>query len=296
MTKAARLAGRVRRTAKQAVAFSRAFLSNRSGSVGAVIVAVAILVALFAPQLAPTDPYRLSRDTFRPPGPEHILGTDNVGRDMASRIVWGTRTSLVFAVGAAGVSLLIGVLLGAISGYFGGLVDQLLSRIFEVFLMVPRLFLVILLVAVFGSNAMIAMVVIGLTLWPSNAKLMRAQVLTLKSRAYVRASLGAGASHMYVLMRHIVPNGMSAVVANSSLQMAYAVLLEASLSFLGLGDPNVVSWGQIIEQGQSYMRTAWWIVTLPGLALVLLIVGIYLLGDGLAVRLNPRLAGRAASQ
>jgi len=275
--------------------FWRSFLSTPAGAVGAAIVAVALFVAVLAPYLAPADPYQITRATFLAPSGEHILGTDNLGRDMASRLIWGTRTSLLFGFGAASLSLVIGVVLGALSGYFGGITDHLFSRLFEVFLMVPRLFLIILLVAMFGSNMLIAIGVIGFTLWPSNAKLMRAQVLTLKSRAFVRASIGSGASHLHVLARHVMPNGVSAVIANSSLQMANAVLLEASLSFLGLGDPNVVSWGQVIQQGQSYMVRAWWIVTLPGLLLVILILGIYLLGDALAMKLNPRLRTRGTA-
>lgn len=284
----------MRRSLSNAWSFCRSFLSTPSGAIGTVIVLVALFVAVFAPYLAPGDPYQITRATFQPPGSDYLLGTDSLGRDMASRLIWGTRTSLLFGFGAAGLSLIIGIVLGALSGYFGGVTDHLLSRFFEVFLMVPRLFLIILLVAVFGSNMLIAIGVIGFTLWPSNAKLMRAQVLTLKSRAFVRASIGAGASPLYVLTWHVVPNGVSAVIANSSLQMANAILLEASLSFLGLGDPNVVSWGQIIQLGQSYMVSAWWIVTLPGIALALLILGIYLLGDALAVKLNPRLRTRGA--
>ena len=274
--------------------FFRSLLSTPAGFVGAIIVGFAIFVAVFAPYLSPADPYRITRGVFSPPFTDTLLGRDNLGRDMASRLIWGTRTSLIFGFCAAGLSLAIGVIFGAISGYFGGIVDHLFSRLFEVFLMVPRLFLIILLVAVFGTNVVIAVAVVGFTLWPSNAKLMRSQVLTLKSRAFVRASLGSGASHWHVLVQHILPNGVSAIIANSSLQIAYAILLEASLSFLGLSDPNVVSWGQLIKQGQQYMVTGWWIITWPGLALVVLILGVYLLGDALAVKLNPQLRDRAA--
>jgi peptide/nickel transport system permease protein len=267
----------------------RRFFQHWPATIGTAVVVIMTVVAVFAPAIAPRDPYEPSMNMFVPPSREYPFGTDDMGRDLLSRIVWGTRVSMTFAVSAAVISLFIGVVLGGISGYFGGVVDQVFSRFVELFLMVPRLFLVILLVAIFGNNVTIAVLVVALTIWPSNARLMRAQVLAIKDRAFVQASLGAGASSTHVLFHHVIPNGISAVVANFSLQMAQAVLLEASLSFLGLGDPNQVSWGQIIHHSQDYILSAWWMVVVPGAVLLLLLISLNLMGDGLAIVLNPRL-------
>jgi peptide/nickel transport system permease protein len=217
------------------------------------------------------------------------MGTDHFGRDVFSMMVWGTRVSLLFAFGAAGLSLILGVFLGGVSGYFGGLADDLLSRMFEVFIIIPRLFLIILVVALFGNSLWFSVIVIGATMWPSNARIMRAQVLTLKEREYVQAAAVAGGSHLQVLFEHVVPNGIGPVLANSTLQMAYAVLLEAGLSFLGLGDPNVPSWGQVLYAGQNYITSAPWLVIFPGLAIAILLVGLHLLGTGLLHTVNPRM-------
>jgi peptide/nickel transport system permease protein len=198
-------------------------------------------------------------------------------------LVWGTRVSLLFAFGAAGISLGVGVTLGAISGYFGGLLDDALSRLFEMFYIIPRLFLIILIIALFGSHLWMTVLIVGATIWPSNARIMRAQVLTLKRRGYAQAAIVSGGSHWQVLFGHIVPNGVAPVLANSVLQMAYAVLTEAGLAFLGLGDPNVASWGQILFWGQSYISSAPWMVIFPGAALALLLLSFQLLG-GLARR------------
>lgn len=256
---------------------------------GTVLIVIMVLTAIFAPYLSPYDPYEPSTDIFKTPSLRNLFGTDDMGRDIFSRVIWGTRVSITFAISAAVISLVIGVVLGGVSGYFGGIIDQVFSRFIEFFLMLPRLFLVILLVALFGNNLSIAVIVVAITIWPSNARLMRAQVLALKNRAYVQASIGAGANSMHVLFRHVIPNGISAVIANFTLQMAQAILLEASLSFLGLGDPNHVSWGQIIHQSQDYMRTAWWMAVFPGMVLLLLLISLNLMGDGLSIVLNPRL-------
>lgn len=255
--------------------------------VGLILLVLMILVAVLAPWLTASP--RTFFDTFVSPGPGHWLGTDHLGRDVLSMMLWGTRISLLFAFVAAGISLVIGIGLGAIPGYYGGWIDDLFSRFFDVFIMIPRLFLIILLVALFGSNVIFAILVIGVTIWPSNAKIMRAQVLTLKQRGYVHAARVAGRSNMGILLGHIIPNGIAPVIANSTLQMAYAVMTEASLSFLGLGDPNTASWGQVLNSGQNYIQSAWWMVTFPGVALMILLLALHLVGDGVGQVLNPRL-------
>jgi peptide/nickel transport system permease protein len=270
------------------VQFWRLYQRQVPAMAGLVLLALMILVAVLAPRLAPASPTAFF-DTFANPGRVYLLGTDHLGRDILSMMIWGTRISLMFAFVAAGISLVIGVGLGAIPGYYGGWIDDLFSRFFDVFIMIPRLFLIILLVALFGSNVLFAILVIGLTIWPSNAKIMRAQVLTLKERGYVHASRVAGRSSIGILLGHVIPNGLGPVIANSTLQMAYAVLTEASLSFLGLGDPNTPSWGQVLNAGQNYIQTAWWMVTFPGVALMMLLLALHLVGDGVSLVLNPRL-------
>lgn len=256
---------------------------------GMTMLAFLIGIAIAAPLIGSTNPLATDSQPFTRPGPGHAMGTDYMGRDIWAMMVWGTRVALLFAVGAAGLSLIIGVFSGALSGYFGGILDDLLSRSFEVFIIIPRLFLIILVVALFGAKLWLAVLIIGLTLWPSNARVMRAQVLSLKSRGYVQAAQVSGGSDLQVLFEHIVPNGIAPVLANSTLQMAYAVILEAGLAFLGLSDPNVASWGQLLRAGQNYMTTAPWMVIFPGLAIAILLMSLHLIGGGLLGVLNPRL-------
>ncbi len=270
-------------------AFLARFLAQPFAVAGALLLGLVTVTALLAPLIAPYDPYSLHRP-LQPASGTHLLGTDPIGRDILSMIIWGGRVSLAFAFGAAALSLAVGVVMGAIPGYFGGIVDDIFSRFFETFLVIPRLFLIILIVALLGSNILFVIAVIGLTMWPSNAKIMRAQVLTIKKRGYVQAAIAAGVSPLPIIFRHVVPNGLAPVIANSTLQMAYAVLTEAGLSFLGLGDVNQVSWGQILNAGQGYVRSAPWIVISPGLAIMTLLLGLHLVGDGVTRVLNPRLS------
>lgn len=256
--------------------------------VGTVALLAMIGIAAFAPLFAPGDPMRTVYDPFSPFSLDHPFGTDHIGRDIFSMMIWGTRVSLLFAFGAAGISLLVGVVLGGVSGYFGGIVDDILSRIFEVFIIIPRLFLIILVVAIFGANIWLVVLVIGATLWPANARVMRAQVLALKGRGFAQAAIVSGASHPRVLFEQIMPNGIGPVLANSTLQMAYAVLLEAGLAFLGLGDPDIASWGQILHAGQNYIQRTPSMSILPGVAISVLLITLHLIGNGMLRRLNPR--------
>jgi peptide/nickel transport system permease protein len=254
----------------------------------AVLLAMLALAAL-AGTLFPGDPLFATAPPMQAPSEAFPFGTDYAGRDVLAMLVWGARVSLLFAFGASGISLALGVVLGAVSGYFGGLVDDVLSRLFEMFFIIPRLFLIILVIALFGAHLWMTVAIVGATIWPSNARIMRAQVLTLKQRGYAQAALVSGGSHVQVLFGHIVPNGITPVLANSVLQMAYAVLTEAGLSFLGLGDPNVASWGQVLYWGQSYIASAPWMVIFPGAAIALLLLSFQLLGASAQQGLDPRL-------
>jgi peptide/nickel transport system permease protein len=259
----------------------------RLGLLGFVIIAVFGVLAIGAPLIAPYGENEQSYNILQAPTQAYLFGTDSLGRDVLSRIIYGTRISMAFGIGAAILSLIIGLVLGAVSGYFGGLIDDVLSRFFEVVLMIPSFFLIIMAVALYGTNFQTSMVIVALTIWPSNARITRAQVLTLKTRAYVQASIVAGAKHSRVLFRHILPNGMQPVIANSALQMANAVLLEASLSFLGLGDPDHVSWGVILNDALRNFNS-WWLA-MAGVALMILVLGFNLAADGITYLLSPRL-------
>jgi len=267
----------------------KAFPRDLPFLIGTVVVLLMACAAALAPVLYPGNPLFSVAPPMQPPGGAYPLGTDHTGRDLAAMLVWGTRVSLLFAFGAAGISLLCGVVLGALSGYFGGIIDDVMSRFFEIFDVIPRLFLIILVVALFGSHLWLTVMIVGLTMWPSNARIMRAQVLTLKKRGYAQAAVVSGASHLSVLFGHIVPNGIGPVTANSTLQMAYAVLTEAGLSFLGLSDPNVASWGQVLYWGQGFISSAPWMVIFPGVAIAMLLLSFHLVGSSLQARLNPRL-------
>jgi peptide/nickel transport system permease protein len=267
----------------------RALRSNGLGVFGLVLLAAIVLLALVAPLLAPGDPFRMDWTPFLPPSGEHMLGTDNIGRDVFALMVHGTKVSLLFAFGAAGVSLLMGMILGGVAGYYGGYIDDVISRLSDAFLIIPRLFLIIVIVAMFGSQLWMVVFIIGATLWPANARIMRAQVMSLRGRGFVQAARVAGGSDAAIIFGQITPNSLGPVLANSVLQMAYAVLTEASLAFLGLGDPNVPSWGQILHSGQNYLSSAPWLMIFPGLALAVLLLSLHLVGNALVESLNPKL-------
>ena len=203
-------------------------------------------------------------------------------------IIFGARTSLMVAIISALIAGILGVILGGISGFFGGVTDNFVSEISNVFLMLPVFFLILLVVALFGNSIINVMIVIGLITWPSNAKLMRAQALTLRERTFVKSAITIGESKRQILFKYIIPTGIFPVIASVTMGMSYAILTEASLSFLGLGDPTVISWGQIIYNGKGYLTSAWWVSTFAGLAIVVTVLIFYLVGDGLNHVLNPK--------
>jgi len=273
-------------------AFWLQFKKGRMALLGVVIVSSFIIIGVIAPFITQYGPFELTNDIYHPPSRKYFLGTDYFGRDVFSRIVWGTRVSLFFGGCTASLSLIVGIILGAIPGYFGGIIDDLFSRFFEVFLMIPRLVIIILVVAIFGSDIIYSILVVGLTIWPTNARITRAQVISIKNRGYIQSAISSGASHFRVLFYHILPNGLYPVIANSTIEIGRAILIEASLSFLGLGDLNNVSWGQILQRGRSAMFSAPWISFFPGITIFLLVFGFSLIGDGINYALNPRLRER----
>ena len=258
----------------------------RVGVIGLVLL---FLIVIFGSVIATHDPYFYGPDSLAAPGQNgHLLGTNHMGQDVFSMLVYGVRTSLMVAITASMISGVLGIIIGGAGGYFGGKVDVVISELINVFLLIPTFFLIMLIVSLFGSDIRNVMIVIGLTTWSSNAKLMRAQALSLRERTFVKSAIALGETKLQVLVKYILPNGIFPVVANTTRGMAGAILTEASLSFLGLGDPNVISWGQMIYQGKQYITTAWWITAFSGIAVIITVIIFYMLGDGLNHVLNPK--------
>lgn len=259
-----------------------ALRSGVAALTGAVLLGAVCLTALMADLVTPGDPFATSADVLQPPSWSHLLGTDDFGRDLLRAILHGARVSLIVAVAATSVALTIGVIIGATAGYRGGLVDDLLMRFTEVFQVVPRFFLVVTTVALFGSGIGLLILIIALTSWSGTARLVRAQVMSLVTFDHVMAAQAGGARPGRVLLRHILPLAMPPLVAHASFQASGAILVEAGVSFLGLGDPSVMTWGALLHEAHHFLRVAWWLAVFPGLALTVTVLGFHLVADGLA--------------
>ena len=267
----------------------RAIVSDKQLLFGLIGIAVLLLIILFQGVLETHDPYDYGPDSLAAPGINgHLLGTNKLGQDVYSMLIAGVSTSLKVALISSLISALIGILLGGAAGFLGGKVDMVLSELINVFMMIHTFFLELMIIAMFGNSITNVMIVIGLTSWASNAKLMRAQALSLRERTFVKSAIVMGETRPQILFNYIIPNGIFPVIANTTMGMSGAILTEASLSFLGLGDVNVISWGQMIYDGKSYITSAWWIATFAGIAIVLTVITFYMLGDGLNHVLNPK--------
>ncbi len=264
-------------------------LARAGGRTGAGLVGGLVVVALLAPVLAPADPYAISGPSLAPPGGMHPLGTDALGRDLLSGLLFGARASLFVAVGVAALVLFVGGTVGAFSAWLGGWWDDVLMRLTEFFQALPRFFLAILAIAVFGPGLELLILVLGLTSWTMLARVVRAEVLSLKQREFVDAARALGASSARIVLRELLPNALPPALALLGLIMGRVLLVEASLGFLGLGDPNTISWGLIAGAAQPYLRLAWWLPFFPGLAILLAVLGFNLLGDAITAALgrNP---------
>ncbi len=263
--------------------------SNKQLMIGLIFLFILLLIAVFGPMAAPFNPKTLNDDLLAPPGPVYRLGTDNLGRDVYSQVLYGAMTSLEIGFVAAMISAVIGVIFGGIAGFYGGVVDRILNEIMNIFLMLPTFFLILLIIAAFGSSMFNVMVVIGLTSWVGNARLMRAQAKALRERTFVRSCTAMGESRFSILVRHVLPNGIFPIIANTTMNISGAILTEAGLSFLGLGDPNIVSWGQVISNGKTYLPKAWWITTFPGIMTIFTVLTFFLIGEGLNRLLSPKM-------
>lgn len=273
--------------------FFRAFLRNRGAAVGLVILLLVGAVAALAPIVFPFSPWDMQGAPFSPPGEDGFwLGSDSLGRDVAADIAYGSWVSLLVGAVSTAAGLLLGVVLGAIAGYAGGWVDDAIMRFTEFFQTVPSFILAVVLVAIFTPSIASIVAAIAVVSWPPVTRVVRAEFLTLRTREFVQAAEVLGRSRSAIVFREILPNALSPIIVLASLMVASAILLEAALSFLGLGDPNLMSWGFMIGAGRSVIRLAPWMSIFPGLALFLTVLALNLVGEGLSDALNPRLARR----
>ncbi len=272
----------------------RRFRRNRGAVLGLVILALVLVLVLFGAWLAPNDPWDMVSMPFVPPltEPGLPLGTDTLGRDVWAGIVGGARVSMLIGLVSTAAALGIGVSVGALAGYFGGWVDAALMRFTELFQSIPSFALAIVLVAIFEPSVASIVTAIALVSWPPVARLVRGEFLTLRQRDFVSAALLAGQSTPRIILTQILPNAASPIIVMASLMIATAILLESSLSFLGLGDPNQMSWGYMIGTARTVLRQAWWMAVFPGLAILLTVLALNLVGEGLNDGLNARADGR----
>jgi peptide/nickel transport system permease protein len=270
------------------------FCRNKGAVAGMVVLMFVALIAAFGPWIAPNDPWSMVQQPFLRPWTESgfAMGTDTLGRDILSGVIYGSRISLLIGLVSTAVALLIGVTLGAVAGYFGGWIDALLMRFTEIFQAVPSFALAIVLVAIFTPSVNSIVAAIAIISWPPVARLVRSEFLTLRQRDFVQAALLAGQSTPRIILTQILPNAASPIIVMASLMVATAILLESSLSFLGLGDPNQMSWGYMVGSARTVLGQAWWMALFPGLAIVLTVLALNLVGEGLNDGLNTRLDGR----
>ena len=273
--------------------FWQRYRRNKSAVFGLGVILLVIIMAVTANFLYPFDPFRLAGKPLSGPGMNgFLLGSDSLGRDVAAGIVHGAKTSLLIGLIATLVAVLIGIVFGAFSGYYGGRLDDFLMRITEIFQTIPSFIFAILLVAIMKPSIVSIVIAIAVVSWPGVARLVRGEFLALKSREFVQACHTLGMSDLRIMLREILPNCMSPIIVIGSLMVATAILIESGLAFLGLGDPNIMSWGFQIGAGRTMLRSAWWVCTFPGVAILITVLAINLVGEGLNDALNPRLRER----
>lgn len=269
----------------------KTFLTRPAGIVGLILLAGVCAIAALAPVLYPGSPWNMAGMPFARPGEAGmVLGSDTMGRDIAAGVMHGARVSLLIGIAATAAALVIGVSIGAVAGFAGGLIETLLVRVTEIFQTIPNFVLAILLVAIMTPSIGTIILGIGLVSWPPLARLTRAQVKSVAQREFVQAARCQGQSSLSVLLRHVLPNAISPIIVTGSLTVAAAILIEAALSFMGLGDPNHMSWGYMVGAGRTVIRQAWWMSVFPGLAILVTVVAINLVGEALNDALNPRIS------
>jgi peptide/nickel transport system permease protein len=278
-----------------------AFRQNRMALLGLVMAGSFYLAMLLTPFLAPFDPQAMPAFSesgepglrLAPPSGAHIMGTDQYSRDIFSRILYGARISLTIGLVAVAISATLGTLLGAVAGYLGGVVDAVIMRLLDMFMAFPSIVLLLAVAALFEPSLFVVVLALALTQWPFTTRMVRGEILALREREFAEAARALGFSRARVLFRHLLPNAIPAVVVVATLGIGNAIVLEAGLSFLGLGVPSATpSWGTMVDHGRAYLLDAWWVVTFPGLAIVLAVLAFNLLGDGIRDALDPRQVGR----
>jgi peptide/nickel transport system permease protein len=271
--------------------FLERFFKNKMAVAGSVVVVLLFAVSLLAPWIAPYDPSTIDlKHVLAPPSFGHPLGTDQLGRDVLSRMIWGARISLKVGFVATGIAMLIGTILGAASGYYGRWVDATIMRFVDIMLCFPTFFLILAVIAILEPSIWNIMIVIGLTGWMGITRLVRADFISLKERDFVSAARVIGASDFRIIFVHILPNAMASVLVATTLGIAGAILTESALSFLGIGvQPPIPSWGNILTAGKDNIDIAWWLSLYPGLAILITVLGYNLLGEGIRDSLDPRL-------
>jgi peptide/nickel transport system permease protein len=266
------------------------FLGNPRVYLGLAWLGLLLIIAISANVLAPTDPFAIVGKPMVAPGAEFWLGTDSLGRNVLAGLIHGSRATILIAVLATLAAVGFGTFIGAVAGYHGGLIDDVLMRFTEFFQTIPSFLFAIVLIAILSPSALNLVVAIATVSWPPIARVVRGEVLTVKSREFVQAAVVAGQGDAAILLKQVLPNTLSPLIVTGSLLIATAILVESALSFLGLGAPNLMSWGFMIGAGRSFMRDAWWLVTVPGIAILLTVLAINLVGEGLNDALNPRLS------
>ena len=269
------------------------YIKNLSAVFAMIVLIIIVLTAIFGPSYYPTDPFDMVWMPFSPPGKEgFLLGTDYLGRDLLAGIIHGARVSIIVGISAAFMTVVIGITVGAFAGYYRGTVEEALMRLTEFFQVLPTLLFSMVIVALFGASLPMIVIAIGLVSWTAVARITRAEFLRIRELEFVMASRASGASDLRLIFSIILPNALPPIIVQAALMVGTAILFEAGLSFLGLSDPNIVSWGQIIGSNRQYILDASYTVTVPGLAIFITVLAISLVGDGLNDALNPKLRRR----
>ncbi len=277
------------------MSFWKRFSYNRGAVIGLVILTFVVAAAILAPILFPQSPWKMVQRPFLPPFTQDglLLVTDALGRNVLAGLAHGAYVSLLVGLVSTIVALAIGVPVGAAAGYFAGRIDDALMRFTEFFQTIPSFALAIVLLAIFQPSLTFVIIAISIVSWPPVARLVRGEVLSLRTREFVEAASLSGLGNLQIITRHILPNALPPIIVLASLMVAQAILLESSLSFLGLGDPNIMSWGYMIGAARTVIRTAWWLSFLPGMAILLTVLALNLIGEGLNDALNPRLTRKS---
>mgnify|MGYP002517801947 CR=1 FL=1 len=272
--------------------FWKRFCKNKAAVLGLVVFVLIVLMAIFAPVIAPYSAYDNSFDMKAAPNAVNLCGTDELGRDVLSRTIYGARVSLIVGVAASLLSTFVGVVIGCVAGYSGKATGTALMKVTEVFQMLPMFFVGILLSSIFGPSLTLIVLVIGLMGWPSCARVVRGEFLSLREQEFVTAARSIGCSKMSIMFNEIMPSVVPQIIVNASMRMATAIMMEATLNFFGCGDPILVSWGKLLNDSRSFLRAAPWASVVPGIAVLITVLSINLLGDGLNDALNPKLRER----